>query len=256
VEQGLTIADVKDPQQVKIVSSITPPYPFNGYNHSGWTDPSGKYLTFVDEVPKGLPIKLYDISDIRNPEYLVHFDHGTKATPHNIYWKDYLLYVSYYQDGVVVFDMRNPLFPKVIARYDTFLDTLPEAEQGDLRGCWGVYPYLPSGKIIASDRSYGIYVLELDTMSTDPTGQSDVLPEQAVTLYPNPFSRQLYVQVSNIKTLRILSPQGYEIPSTVSAKDETGWVIEASSEEEGFCILEITCDGARYFKKVMKRQNE
>ena len=134
VEQGLTIVDVKDPGNLKIISSITPPYPFNGYNHSGWTDPTGKYLAFVDEVPKGLPIKIYDISDIRHPEYLLHFNNGTKATPHNIYWKDYLLYVSYYESGVVVFDMRNPLQPKIIAQYDTFSDTLPDNEQGDMVG--------------------------------------------------------------------------------------------------------------------------
>lgn len=251
-EQGLTIADVKDPGNVKIISSIRPPYPFSGYNHSGWIDPSGKYLTFVDEVPKGLPIKLYDISDIRNPDYQLHFDNGTKATPHNIYWKDYLLYVSYYEAGVVVFDMRKPLHPNIIAQYDTYLDTLVGDQIGSFEGCWGVYPYLPSGKIIASDRTYGMYVLELDTSTTEQTGEQELITDGAVDVYPNPFSDELYVQASAITSARLLTLQGKEVTSVVCQQQESGWKIKTDNMQRGLYILETIKDGRPYYRKVLK----
>lgn len=252
VEQGLTIADMKDPGNVKIISSIRPPYPFSGYNHSGWIDPSGKYLTFVDEVPKGLPIKLYDISDIQNPDYLLHFDNGTRATPHNIYWKDYLLYVSYYEAGVVVFDMRNPLRPKVIAQYDTYLDTLAEDQIGSFEGCWGVYPYLPSGKIIASDRTYGMYVLELDTVTEEQTGEQELTSENTANIYPNPFTDELHVQAPNITNARLLTIQGKEITSVIYHQQSNGWVIETDKLQGGLYVLETTQDGRLYYSKVLK----
>lgn len=250
VEQGLTIADVKDPANVKIISSIKPPYPFNGYNHSAYTDPSGKYLTFVDEVPKSLPIKLYDISDISQPDYLMVFSNGTGATPHNIYWKNYLLYVSYYEAGVVVFDMRNPLRPNIIAQYDTYTDTLPE-HTGDLEGCWGVYPYLPSGKIIASDRTFGLYVLELDTQTVDPTTVEDLKADVAATIYPNPFTDELYVQAPEIATVRLLTLQGKEITCT-SHPQANGRIIETDQLLSGLYILEITNNRQTYYTKVLK----
>lgn len=249
VEQGLTIANVKDPNNIEILSSITPPYPFNGYNHSSSIDPSGKYLVFVDEVPKSLPIKLYDITDIKHPEYLLHFDNNSKATPHNIYWKDNLLYVSYYEDGVVVFDMTNPLRPVVKAHYDTYPDTLSAEHAGDLRGCWGVYPFLPSGRIIASDRSYGLFVLEKDSLST---AQQEIEVQQNIPVYPNPFNEQLSVETEKVRGIELYTMQGKEVSVVLRQQDSGRWLIETSQLAEGMYMLEIIQDAQHTYKKVLK----
>jgi len=45
----------------------------------------------------------------------------------------------------VIFDLSNPEAPTRVAYYDTFDNTTYTG----YNGCWGVYPYFPSGNIIA-----------------------------------------------------------------------------------------------------------
>ena len=42
-----------------------------------------------------------------------------------------------------------------------FFDTLPAGDNAVFDGAWSVYPYLPSGNIIASDMSNGLFILTL-----------------------------------------------------------------------------------------------
>ncbi len=53
---------------------------------------------------------------------------------------------AYYRDGVVITDVTNPSVMVKTGEYDTS----PLSGSG-YNGSWGVYPYLPSGNIIASD---------------------------------------------------------------------------------------------------------
>jgi hypothetical protein len=49
-----------------------------------------------------------------------------------------------------------------VAYYDTF----QPAEYG-YSGCWSVYPYFPSGRIIASDMQTGLYVFQMADSDSD-----------------------------------------------------------------------------------------
>src|SRR5690606_18399815 len=59
---GLFIYNVADITNPILIGSITS-YPGQGYNHSSWTTADHNYLVMADEVPAGLPLKLYDISN-------------------------------------------------------------------------------------------------------------------------------------------------------------------------------------------------
>jgi choice-of-anchor B domain-containing protein len=185
--QGLFIYDLTNLSQQKLLGVITN-YAQAGYNHTSWLDKTGKYIVVNDEVPTGLAAKIFDISDFRNPTLLSLFNSHPKATPHNCFWVNNYIYQSSYQDGVYIWNASDPKNPKVAAYYDTYPqnDTIfnPTYE-----GCWGVFPYLPSGNIIASDRANGIFVLKPDSTISNiniPIDENDYFH-----LYPNPVSRKL-----------------------------------------------------------------
>lgn len=162
-------------------------YPGQGYNHSSSLTPDGNTLIMLDEVPTNLPCKSVDVSNLPNISVLQTFRSTTNtiATPHNPFVVDNnRVVISYYQDGVQIFDISNP---SNVVRTGYF-DTNPTDGSGlpnpNYSGCWGAYVELPSGIIIASDMQLGLFVLDADNALL---GNKD--PELNLTnavLYPNP----------------------------------------------------------------------
>ena len=85
--------------------------------------------------------------------------------------------VSYYEDGVQVIDISDPSNPRLVGYFDTFPNN--NGYQGYF-GCWGVYPFLPSGNIIASDRKYGLHVLRFKHPDTFENGDVSIFPNPSV----------------------------------------------------------------------------
>lgn len=197
---GLYIYDVRNASTPVQISAILPPYPQNGYNHSSWLDSSGQFLMFTDENP-GLGVKIFDISDIRNPDFITVFNSNVGALPHNAYWKGRFAYVSSYEDGVVVYDLQNPRSlkfrqPPLAGFYDTYPYNATGVYNG-FHGCWGVWPFLPSGVIIASDMSEGIFVLQ---PSTTLSVSEKVSSMNHSKVYPNPISEKSAVWVNALRS--------------------------------------------------------
>jgi hypothetical protein len=65
---------------------------------------------------------------------------------------------SYYTDGVIIHDADRPGNIIEVGNFDT----APDYEGQGFNGCWGAYPFLPSGNILASDMQEGLYVLETE----------------------------------------------------------------------------------------------
>lgn len=212
---GLYIYDYRNPTNPVLISSITPPYPQAGYNHSAWIDSTGKWLIFTDEN-QGLGIKLYDISDIRNPSFKTVWNSNTGALPHNAYWKGGYVYVSSYEDGVYIYDLRNPEkyqfpgVPPVVAFYDTYPKNVPGTYFG-FHGCWGVWPFLPSGNILASDISEGLFVLN----TLYPLSAKEEAQTIGAKIFPNPVTNQLNInlqnRISGILQVNIINMQGKRV---------------------------------------------
>ena len=138
------------------ISSFTS-YPDFGTNHSGWK--SENTYVFAEEN-SGYDVKVVDASDVSNLELMATLNSNVNESSiaHNLMIKDDLVYISYYQDGLQVFDISNPENPVKIAYYDTYM---PE-NTGGYAGAWGVYAFLPSGNILISDVQSGLFVLEMD----------------------------------------------------------------------------------------------
>ncbi|HEY1039995.1 MAG TPA: choice-of-anchor B family protein, partial [Bacteroidia bacterium] len=133
-----------------------------GYNHSSAITPDSKTLVFCDEIPTGMAVKVLDVSDLGNLTLLDTIKSHPGATAHNPYMmNNYHVLISYYQDGVYIYDVSNPN----TAVLKGFFDTDPTHGDNDnyiadpaYRGCWATYPYLPSGILLASDMQRGLFV--------------------------------------------------------------------------------------------------
>lgn len=149
----LRIWDCRNKSNPVLINEITTPQAFT---HNSWLSDDGKTLYTTDEV-NGSACVAYDISDLNNitlidQEYSQNPSAG--APIHNTHVKNDFVYNSYYADGVTIVDGHRP---KNLVNIGWF-DTSPFVG-GGFEGCWGVYPFLPSGNILASDRQTGLWVL-------------------------------------------------------------------------------------------------
>lgn len=192
--KGLYVIDFTDLNHQQPLGSIAPPYPYNGYNHTSWVDESGEYIAFTDEVPHGLPVKIYRIRDLSDMTYLTHFNTHDGATPHNVFWVGNKLFISWYHDGVYIFSMDTPRTPRLYAYYDTYPQN-PNGVYDNYRGCWGVYPNFPSGNIAASDMSNGLFMLKYDVTVGLDEGQNPIV---RLDCWPSPFHESFTINtISN-----------------------------------------------------------
>lgn len=184
---GLFIYNMADALNPQMIGAITD-YPERGYNHSSHLSDDGKILVFTDEN-HGLGLKAYDVSDLQNIELQSIFRSHQGAIAHNPYFIGRKVYVSYYHDGVYVFDLSDPKDPKIIAWYDTYPQNA-EGQYGGFEGCWGVYPYLPSGNILAIDMTNGLIILHMDITAGTP----DQTATTDFYLFPNPANSSLNIE--------------------------------------------------------------
>lgn len=138
-------------------------YPFAGYNHSTTWSADGELLVMADEVPQSLPLKLVDVSNIFEPNVVTYFNTSDSATPHNPYFlgSSRVFIVSWYEDGLRVFngeDMSNPI---EIGYFDTHFQTTSLTNTGNYRGNWGAFVDFNDGIVLANDMQNGLFVLDI-----------------------------------------------------------------------------------------------
>ncbi len=157
---GFYIWDVATPSSPNFLASYTGE---PGYNHSSWVTPDGNTAFYAREVGTGLPMTALDISDYNNLGVISNFQFPllapthTDNTPHNPYLVGNYLFTSYYEDGIEVFDVSDPANVTLAGYYDTYPSN---TQYNGYNGCWGTYPFLPSGKILGSDGVNGLFLLD------------------------------------------------------------------------------------------------
>jgi hypothetical protein len=163
---GYYIWDVSDVENIQLLAYIDD---LPGYNHSSWVNDAGDYSYVAEELPKGRPISIYKITNNYDLIFKGEFKDPLEAPsytdnrPHNPYIVGDKLYISYYHDGIVVYDIKDPENPTVYGYYDTYSNNNGNGygSSGSFEGSWGVYPFLKSGCILASDITYGLYTLNI-----------------------------------------------------------------------------------------------
>ena len=179
---GMYILDVTNPAAIDTVTIVNWP---NAFMHNVWTTEDGAYALTTDENSGG-HVHIWNVSNLPTVTPVSEFQlPGADLVVHNVYVRGNRAYMSYYTEGVRVVDLTNIQNPVEIA----FYDTSPGEPAGGYGGCWGVYPFLPSGNILASDVDRGLYVFT----SPAATGIADQGgPAASLRLLsgvaPNPFS--------------------------------------------------------------------
>lgn len=154
VDGFFSILDISDKANPVLLATQTTP---NLFTHNCWITDDAKYVFTTDEVG-GAYIASYDISNFSNITLVDQTQSnfpGSGSIPHNVYWMNGFLITSYYRDGVTIHDATDPTNLILTGH----IDVSPLSGNG-FNSIWGVYPYLPSGLIIASDIENGLYIFD------------------------------------------------------------------------------------------------
>ena len=157
------------------------------------------YLIIADEKASG-HISIWDISDYENINRVSEYIVGSNHSVHNVYVRPGtdLAIISYYVDGTRVLDISDPTNPIEVGYFDTSDLT------GLFDGNWGTYAYLPSGYIISSDRSTGLYILKsplLPNFSMEWSDCTDIVGDN-LTCYGDIYQAESEVmqEIINLNT--------------------------------------------------------
>jgi len=255
---GLFVYDYSDPVNPSLISSLTM-YPQQGYNHSSWVTDDSRTIVFADEN-HGKAMKLYDIADIQNPALYGMFQTNLLnvpnpssqdgSIPHNPFIVGDKVIISYYHDGVQIYDISDPSNVTNVAYYDTYPQSV---NYSGYQGCWGVYPYLPSGKILASDISNGLFVLDASTVLG--IGGPDT-PSLNIVTYPNPFSTELNVMIpqdlNGLISIEIFDMAGKLVYSNEGYFAGTTLSVPIAKLAKGVYGLKVNSGNALFNQKVIR----
>jgi choice-of-anchor B domain-containing protein len=152
----LAAIDVSDPSSTVLMGTVSTPGQFC---HNAWVSDDGTHVFTTDEVSNGY-IGAYNVTDLDDMYETdrIQTAPGTNVIPHNAHVLNDFIITSYYTEGVTIHDGSNPNHLIEVGHYDTS----PNFSGSGYNGCWGAYPYLPSGNILASDMEEGLYILGVD----------------------------------------------------------------------------------------------
>lgn len=154
INDGLvTILDLSSRSAPVVVSSVPSP---KGATHNTWLTDDDRYLCATDETSGGF-MTIYDVGNLAAPVEVSRFLGPNHAEPqaliHNVRVLGNLAVASWYTEGFRIIDISDPTLPVEVG----YLDTYP-GPSGGSSGDWDVYPFLPSGTILASDIAGGLFL--------------------------------------------------------------------------------------------------
>ncbi|HMQ49563.1 MAG TPA: choice-of-anchor B family protein [Saprospiraceae bacterium] len=219
---GFAIMNFADPSTPEAIATLTD-YPFRGYNHSGWLSDDARYYYMADEN-HGYDLKILDVSDPCELQVVGTFDAevaNVTSIPHNQLVACNYLYVSYYYDGLRVYDISDPVNPELTLYYDTY----SAANGSNYKGAWGVFPFLPSGNILISDMQSGLFVFEGPSDGCDPIANlrpvdisclevnaiKDHTQDSGIQIFPQPASELIQVSLTLPKSQEKVNAQLLDI---------------------------------------------
>ncbi len=185
------ILDVSSLPTVTLTTAVT--YP-NGFTHNVWPSDDGNHVFTTDELLGTGTVRVFDVSNTASVLEVAQFPVYANTCVHNVYVKGDTAYCSWYEEGILAFDVTDPTTPVQIGSFDTGPDTT--GPFGGYIGCWAVYPFLPSGVIVTSDILQGMHLVtyadEIGTVSGTVTEEGSLLPLEGVEVrIPDFFNRRV-----------------------------------------------------------------
>ncbi len=149
----MAIFDVSDKTNLQLIGLANTP---DGAAHNAWVSDDNNYMFTTDETGGG-KVTCFNVSNLSNifiEDVYVSSLGGNDAVPHNVHVLGDYLVTSHYHDGITIVDISNP---SNLVEVDAH-DTSPNYSGQGFEGCWGAYPYLPSGRMLATDQQEGLFI--------------------------------------------------------------------------------------------------
>ena len=141
-----SIVDMTNKNAPQLVS--TQPTP-GAFTHNTWISQDRHTIFTTDEVNNSF-LTAYDITDPTDIRELdrIQSNPGSGSMVHNTHILGNYAVTSWYKDGFTIVDVGRPDNLVQVGNYDTYTGT-----GGGSSGCWGVFPFFPSGTIVATNIS-------------------------------------------------------------------------------------------------------
>jgi uncharacterized Fe-S cluster protein YjdI len=158
---SISVFDASDKFFVRRIGYVA--IPNSGYVHNVWPTGDRKYMVSTEETV-GKTIKVWNIEDLQNISLVGEYI-GPNQFAHNVHVLGDYVYISHYQSGTRVIDIRIPGCPQEIAAYDT---------PGD--DTWGCFPFNNDSLVYSSnlDGTLNIFRLRKNPayVPDDPDGDA------------------------------------------------------------------------------------
>ena len=229
--------------------------------HACWVSEDGATLFTGSETTNGHIIS-WDVTDVENGNVNLLDEWtppgGENWSAHNLFVKGNYLYISYYVYGLQILNISDPTNMENAAYYDTFGET---PESGIFSGAWGTYPYFNSNKVIISDMSTGLYVVNVDPDNLSIEFSKSYLEQVDFSIdniYPNPFNPSTAITFSisefGFTTISAYDLGGRELETLTNTNLNPGtytidW--DASSYPSGMYFIKISSDKFIKSQKLM-----
>lgn len=163
------IYDVANPANPVLLKSFLS----GASTHTAMPTDDGKLLITAEERSNG-NVKIYDISNINTPNdadvpvlkatlnaaNVCHLGTCISAhSPHHVHTHGNLAFIPWYEAGLQVFNISNPAAPVLVGAYDTWVGT-----STNFNGNWGVDLSMGLKKVLISDRTRGLIVLDASSV--------------------------------------------------------------------------------------------
>ncbi len=154
------VVDVDDKTSPVRISSTA--YPQANYAHQGWLTEDHRFFLLGDEGDESrfnVPTRthVFDLSDLDAPVHVFTYEAATSSIDHNLYVLGNRVYQTNYTTGLRILEFGNLANSELMEV--AFFDTYPASDARSFAGVWSVYPYLPSGNLIVSDDTNGLFIL-------------------------------------------------------------------------------------------------
>jgi len=140
----MSVVDMTDKSNPVVLGTVETPGKFA---HNSWITSDRKHVLTTDEKAPSF-LTAYDVSDpsdIRELDRLSP-NNGIGTYVHNTHILNDYAVTSWYTSGVLIVDAHRPQNLITVAQYDTYAGNALAFD-----GCWGVFPFFPSGTVIATD---------------------------------------------------------------------------------------------------------
>lgn len=144
-EGFFSIVDMTDKSNPQVLATQTTP---NVFTHNTWISQDRRVIFTTDETADSY-LAAYDVSDPTDIQFLnkIQSNPGSGSIVHNTHILGEYAVTAWYRDGVTIVDVARPENMVQTGNYDTY----PGGEGNGFDGCWGVYPYLPSGTLVVGN---------------------------------------------------------------------------------------------------------